>query len=142
MKNFNLPKTLVLDLKKWRCGYGGNSECKLGTGPTKLLNKKGKMCCLGQFAEQAGIPKASLLDVGMPGSIYLDKSCVILEKFTSVGKNNSGFSFDSPLAYDCVGINDDKKTSINKKIKLLREILKNAGVKLKVINKSVLKDKK
>lgn len=62
MKKYKLPKTLTLDLKKWRCGgdYGVKGESSLGRGETELLNKQGCMCCLGQFAEQAGINRKDL----------------------------------------------------------------------------------
>ena len=63
----NLPKELVLDYKIWRSGgpfhYHGEV---VGEGDTQLLNEGGYMCCLGQFCEQAGVPRDSLHDKEYP----------------------------------------------------------------------------
>ena len=53
---YKLPKVLVLDYEKWRCGgFWGQKDSSLGKGETRLLNYHGYMCCLGQFSEQCGI---------------------------------------------------------------------------------------
>jgi hypothetical protein len=66
----NLPKELVLDYKIWRSGgpvhYLGEV---VGQGDTQLLNNEGYMCCLGQFCEQAGVPRDCLEDKEYPDSL-------------------------------------------------------------------------
>lgn len=54
----------VIDRSKWRCGgegsYGG------GSGPTKLLNNEGFMCCLGQVSCQLGVPEDEIRGLEYP----------------------------------------------------------------------------
>ena len=68
-----LPKELVLNYRTWVCGvptegfHNGRvkNSCH-GSGDTNLLNSNGHMCCLGQFAKQAGCINKQILTLGTP----------------------------------------------------------------------------
>src|SRR5688572_2747286 len=69
-------REFTIDRSKWRCGGGTPTAdskkmkpTERGLGPVKLLNHDGFQCCLGQIAEQMGVPREELLDVGAPEDI-------------------------------------------------------------------------
>lgn len=102
--------------KKWRCGLtespGVNSH---GSGQTALLNGQGYMCCLGQCASQLGVRRDKLLDASTPEDIdFSDKRRIpVLTKFNGL---------DSQLSDHAVEINDDDKTTLEQKEKLLKRL--------------------
>jgi hypothetical protein len=123
------PKKLILDYSKWRCGCDGpNAE---GEGDTKLLNKEGFMCCIGQWSIQLGAYEDELLNRDEPRDI---------DTFIPLFSNKD---FDFPryglrtteLAEDCIEINDRKMTTPEQKITELRDRLAAEGIELEVINK-------
>lgn len=152
MNKVKLPKILVLNYNKWICGESDKESqcespverCSLGKGCTSLLNNKGYMCCLGQFAYQAGASPESLLNNGNPeeidGIIVLGLVNTKTEKYSEseieVSKSNSKFS-DAAIA-----INDDEQTTIIEKVKKLRSLCSKFKRKLTLKNfpKSILKE--
>jgi hypothetical protein len=60
-------RVLTIDRSKWR--RGGGSEINHPDGPTRLLNERGKMCCLGFDALACGLPPEAIQDKGEPGEI-------------------------------------------------------------------------
>lgn len=108
-------KTLTLDLKKWRCGANGQNQ--LGAGRTRLLNKEGFMCCLGQFSLQLGATELDILDWGKPSSAGL-----------SIPELNDN------LSYDAIGINDNERLTTEQRIAELKELFSKHGFEIKVIN--------
>ena len=119
-------KTLILDVKKWRCGGESNvKENYKGIGDTCLLNQKGKMCCLGQFAPQLNpeIKRKDLLDVGTPDGLEVKIPLLI---------NTKGV--DSRLTTRAININDNEKTSVKTKIQKLKALFATKGYTIKVIN--------
>lgn len=92
----NLPKELVLDYAIWKSGGRCSPENKyaLGDGDTQLLNYQGYMCCLGQFCEQAGVPRGAL-----EGRYYPEVLSNAPRLFVSRGYN-------SDLANKAAEIND------------------------------------
>lgn len=110
-KTYKLPKVLVLDYRKWRCGGDyHNSEFSHGVGTTLLENEEGYMCCLGQFCKQAGLKKNELLDVDTPSS--LPNVVLGLVKY---GTDN-GFSNTA------IAINDDESSTIAWKVRKLQTL--------------------
>lgn len=123
---------LTLDYELWRAG--GGSELfphgnMIGCGNTRLLNKSGFMCCLGQFSLQCGFTKDEIIDVDEP--CELEKEMPLFNE----GMNDKfgGFS-NTALARECIRINDDRLTTYQQKIFSLHSLLKEHGIKLKVIN--------
>jgi len=119
-------KTLTLDISKWRCGL--DSDNALGKGPTKLLNKEGYMCCLGQFALQLGYSELSIKNQGMPSDIGTksDKDHLLVDE--------RGLEFSIKAA----AINDDEFTTPKQKIRQLKELCEKYGYTLQVVNEDLL----
>lgn len=55
-----------LNLDTWVTGTGTSL---VGRGSSTLLNPQGYMCCLGQFAEQSGVPRHKLAGAGCPADL-------------------------------------------------------------------------
>lgn len=127
----NKPEKLILDYSKWRCGFNNNAtECpnQLGKGSVRLKNSFGYFCCLGLISLQLGATEDEITDVGQP--FMIGRSLPLL---TSKGLN--GFIINSELSSDCIGINDDEKTTPEEKIEKLTQRFKQEGIQLEVINK-------
>jgi hypothetical protein len=62
-----MNKVLTIQRSKWR--RGGGDDSKHPAGPTRLLNEKGFMCCLGFDALACGVPAEEIHDVGEPEEI-------------------------------------------------------------------------
>lgn len=140
----NKPEKLILDYSKWRCGEGG--AYPVGNGKTQLLNNEGFMCCLGMWSLQCGAQIDELLNKGEPNELKtliplfaeeetwefeeINPETGEFEKYTgSDGKSTSR------LASLAIGINDEKETTPEHKIELLKELLSTEGIQLEVINK-------
>jgi hypothetical protein len=134
-------KTLTLDYSKWRCGRNSEKpENKLGTGPTLLLNTSGYMCCLGQFSSQlkAELTKSDLMYKSTPSQLLnVNKGGI-----PYLTKQYGVFSKNTEFSNSAISINDDRGTSVEQKIDLLRKLMKKVGLKLRVINKPKIKNKK
>jgi hypothetical protein len=61
-------KILTIQRSKWRRG-GGNSYKVEGYGPTRLLNDRGYMCCLGFDALACGFTENNIYDRTDPESL-------------------------------------------------------------------------
>lgn len=119
------PKTLILDVKTWRCGANGNN--RLGKGSTSLLNNEGYMCCLGQFCKQ--------VDAKICGS----SPCSITHIDPSFDNNLLvQESIDSAFSAVAMEINDDPNTTPKQKIKKLRSLCKKYRRRLVVKNLHLL----
>lgn len=119
---------LYLDLKKWVCG---GDHTKFGNGNSMLLNNKNYMCCLGQFSCQLE-DNLSLLDIGSPDGVeFENKDNFLLKKIEA---DDYVTYNDSLLSRDCMEINDDNRTSVTEKIKLLKKRLKKDKIKLEIKN--------
>lgn len=123
-----LPKTLYLDLKKWRCGDDTKKrKNRKGRGDTLLENAKGYRCCLGQWIKQTD-KTCDINDLCSPQEVRECKIQTLVKQSTSIGYSNTLFS------RSCMLINDDKGTTVKEKIYLLRKILKKYRRKLVVKN--------
>lgn len=141
----NTPKEYTLDCARWRCGedlgFGNVQQIdnSLGRGETALLNKEGYMCCLGQFAEQAGVALERLF-AGDPEELAFNSEGCYDENFVYLDSVEDQLSYfrHTDLAEDAMIINDDPSTNPVEKIDQLRERLRREGITLNVINEEVL----
>jgi hypothetical protein len=126
----NKPEKLILDYSKWRSG--GDDENKVGEGRVALLNKRGFMCCLGQWCQQLGVKDENLLDNGEPQELNQG-----IKPFVS----NENELYEEPcykntrLSDKAIAINDNPETTPEQKIEELTELLMKEGILLEVINK-------
>ncbi len=133
-KSYKLPKTLVLDYKKWRCGYCINDGITShGSGFIELLNEEGYMCCLGQFSLQSGLSKNKIKCKNTPADLSCEIDGLNYKKFNSRDKDYS----DTSLSKKCISINDNMHTISQKVIDLI-EVLSPRKLKLKNFPKSIL----
>ena len=138
--NYKLPKKLILDVSIWRCGkhsayYGSsqdNDNTGTGQGNTKLLNDEGYMCCLGQFAHQAGVSKEELLDHSYPHE--LPEEFYIEGLVFEFNIEDSFFPSSTDFAKEAITINDDTKTTVKRKTELLQTLCTEYNMKLTVEN--------
>lgn len=132
-------KTFILDYSKWRCG-GNNSKNRLGLGITSLHNEYGYMCCLGQACIQLGVPKKVLGTSGSPSSVvfysseYRDK-LLLLAREARFSEQRGSRYINTELSSRAIAINDNTETTPEKKIKQLRALFKEHGIKMRVINR-------
>lgn len=127
-------KAFTLDYSKWRAG-GSNRDASnvsiVGKGDTLLLNEEGFMCCLGQYCEQAGIPRDDLMGVGAPDSLSLaDQSHLIPELALLIDSVPSV----TLLCTAAVGCNDDGTLTTWGRLQVLYRIFKRNGITMTVVN--------
>lgn len=120
----------VLDVAKWRCGGTGPNQ--LGRGDTSMLNEKGYMCCLGQFAKNRGITDKQLLNFGTPEAV----SKTIRNRYDTLFIDKDGDNTE--LAEGFIRINDNFDTTPQHKIERINTRLIEYGHTLKVINEEIL----
>lgn len=125
----------VLDVSKWRCGNGG--PFSMGKGFTRMLNPEGYMCCLGQFALQAGVSQTQLLNKGHPANLRYSYD----ESFCIAPYDDKGDTFNTDLAGTLMKINDMEETTPKEKIERICSVLESEGHTLKVINDGILEAK-
>ena len=117
-----LPKNLTLDYLKWICGGGLEKESvknACGVGESNLLNECGLMCCLGQFASQAGVDDKSLQGRLNYDDLYLENDNEIIEFIN--------FDLNDTIHTDAQNINDSSETSIAQKMVALEEVFGEKG---------------
>lgn len=124
-------KTLTLNYAVWRAGSGYDifpHKNMIGKGRTRLLNKYGFMCCLGQFSLQCGFTKDEILN--------LSKPCELRKQMLGFNVNcHSEFgSTNTELSNRLMEINDDIYTTWQQKLKLISIALKEHDYELNVIN--------
>lgn len=132
----------TLDVNKWNCGYpltNNNPNTRRGEGITKLKNSAGEMCCLGQFAEQSGFST----ELNMVVSVYEpadlvqyaedDQQRAYAKLFTKLDKDDNNAVISNELATELMQINDNKETTIEKKVDQIEKVLAAHGIKLNVI---------
>lgn len=120
----------VLDVSKWRCGGDGKYSC--GTGITRLSNKHGYSCCLGQFALQKGVHEETLMNVSDPEEVCIHINNIYDSAFAY--EDDAGNYRNTELAKGLIDINDDAFTAKEYKIDRIRRLLEEHGHTLKVVN--------
>lgn len=123
----------TLDIKTWRCGpTEGGTPFSMGKGNTRLKNKEGYMCCLGQFATQAGV---TLTDPSFLNPIYL---------FTDYGQYDPNFVNEdgthTRLTAECIQINDSHNLTVRERVEMLTDLLMKHGITLNVVNEHLIPD--
>lgn len=103
------------------------SRRRWGTG--SLLNRNNnKMCCLGFMCRQAGVPRKSICNLGMPNALAYTNSkwgdLLRTLKLTTKDSQNSAFARRAAI------INDNAVMSRPKKEKRLRALFKRYGHKI------------
>lgn len=134
-------KSYTLVISDWRCGHFAPPESgrRLGLGFTSMLNDEGRMCCLGQFARQAGVSDNYLLGEDCPvgvadkmGRAY-DTNFVVPASAPATEEEEYDLFVHTALANRLMNINDDEKTTIAEKVSAIREALESHGIQLQVI---------
>ena len=144
MKTLKLPKTLTLDYAKWV--HGNSSEKR---GDSALLNDEGYQCCLGQFAQQAGVSRKDMKREDGPSAL----TCAITNLSTRPSEKTiksrlrvglRAWPKSTKLTSRAITINDSYDTTIAKKVSKLRKLFASYGytIKLKNFPKTVLKELK
>lgn len=124
--------TLILDYAKWRCGGTGAGVSPdpvpgigVGKGNVRLRNPEGYECCLGQWISQRH-PEVDILEQTCPCDVGTEiKGDLVF--LTARGYNNL-------FSTEAIEINDNPRTTVERKIELLTQLCKDHGHKLKVIN--------
>lgn len=127
-----------LDLSTWRCGGREHSaflrtNCSLGVGETQMLNAEGYSCCLGQFASQKGVDGSDLIDQPEPHLVARRIGKLYDRAFVRYCKDAIQRTYLTQLASECIAINDNPETTVERKIELLRAALARKGHTLTVI---------
>lgn len=136
----------VLDLNKWRCGSEGPNQ--LGKGDTCLENHHGYCCCLGLFSKQIDTD-CRILSNTEPEMAKYSINIEDNPLLKIVGENEPrqdnvyelGSIVNSDLSSECMGINDEEKTTVKQKIDKLKKTLKKYGHSLKVKNDKLFDSK-
>lgn len=124
-----LPKTLVLDYKKWICGNPNENENKNnchGSGDTQLLNNLNYQCCLGQFCMQAGCTRKEIKNFASPAGLN--------EVITGLTAKIGGSTRNTLISEQAVNINDNRYTTIAQKVVRLRRLFSKRGYKIQLKN--------
>ena len=121
-------KKLILDESKWRCGGDSpnpkNRRGKIGT-ETQLLNEQGRMCCLGQFSLQLNkkLKKKDILELAEPVELRTD-----IPPLNE--RSDYGYIRNTSLSKAAMLINDTEETSVEEKVKKLKELFVENGFKI------------
>lgn len=119
----------IIDRNKWRCGSSLNKNAR-GLGHTRLLNKEGFMCCLGQISLQ--IENVNIDRKGKPSNVCFSKENILVK----VIYNNLGY-IDTDLSINAMYINDNSYLTLKERERQLKELFLKHNIKLKFIGKSV-----
>lgn len=136
-------QTFIIDCARWVCGMGNmytsktpevstsetENKNRLGKRPTLLLNGTGHMCCLGQLAEQMGVPREKLYGIGMPSKLDKESSRMLAGFLVTHGN-----LAPTPLALAAVAVNDNEVTTVEQKIIALKRLFAVKKINLEFIN--------
>lgn len=123
MKTLKQPKTLTIDCERWaRGGKGGDS---------RLLNRRGKMCCLGFDALACGADRKMIRNICNPEQlaltqIHLSRLVRIREQF---------MPRNTKICEKMIFVNDDDSTTDTDRMTKLRALFAKIGVRVRFINK-------
>jgi len=126
------PKiSFIIDCGDWRCGDDADDPAVfLGTGATQLLNRNGCMCCLGQIAQQCGVPIDSLLCQSSPCDLdgQWDKIPFLVTDGVYEAYRNS------VLASSAMYINDNAEMTIHEKMERLTALFAEYDIELEFVD--------
>ncbi len=135
----DLSKTYYLHVDKWRCGGDVGDSSQLGTGPTKMLNNQGYMCCLGQCAEQRGVHPTYLMSNSDPDGV----SRMLKENFADSNYDQLMLKNPSPVrlrtnnssfAVEAMRINDALRFTKSERAQALVDHFAKHGYRLIVVD--------
>lgn len=108
----------------WRCGHNSdNPKNKHGWGLTHLCNTAGFMCCLGQIAEQLGLPQKSMIQIAEP--------CDTRRVMAPLTQKDAWDDLDNTILSICaMRINDDTTTTLQEKEAALIKLFLSEGHEL------------
>lgn len=138
----------VLDIATWRSGSRGHT--RMGKGETHLLNTDGYMCCLGQFAVQAGVHLECLKGVADPEDLarslkqnYDWSDNIYDPNFVSQGED-AYLACNTEIVRKLIDANDDDHASstASSRVDEIRGILEAEGHTLEVVNTHLLTQSK
>jgi len=122
----------IIERPRWVCGVnlGGIDEerCeKLGI--SQLLNKKSRMCCLGQMCIQSGLSESDISDLTEPNELTSELS----KKVKWMVSHNYGIRVNSSVACDMIEVNDNNGITESEREIKLKELALSAGHELEFI---------
>ena len=118
----------TIDMKTWRCGV--NSHHRLGIGSTKMINKEGYKCCLGQFVgwkNDEDITGAHIT----PADVAIKVDRIYDPLFVQYRFNNY---IDTALSQSLMQINDCEDTTYLEKLIEISNKLNEYDATLKIVN--------
>lgn len=133
MKSYELPEQLILNYRKWVCGFFSvnGSDNGVGNGDSMLLNSNNEMCCLGQWMEQSGVCRSNLRTVGEPLDVFSESDISV----PTMIKSKDGYMLDnSSFSKNAMRINDDDQTSVAQKAYQLISLCKKYNRELGLVN--------
>lgn len=108
--------------------YGGETECL----NSYLLREDGKMCCLGIYGKQCGIPESVLYNVATPSEAVREASdpAVIPDRYRYLFVQGDVDSFfgSTQFAHEAMQINDTRYITDDERIERLRNIFSEYGI--------------
>lgn len=129
-QNKEIPKKFIIDRSTWRCG-GHSNKNTIGLGDTNLLNSEGFMCCLGQIAEQLGVPRMDMKFLGYPSDVGRKIPFLNEEGEIDFGDGTSEpTTINTPLSHVAMMINDDSNLTLEEIEKELQELFNKHGLEL------------
>src|SRR5277367_909081 len=118
-------KTFTVDRSKWLRGKGPEDS--------SLLNQKGKMCCLGFYAEACGLDRKFIRHLKSPAAaVTASKEDFTLHKSGVIWKtelvNRNG---DSATCYQMMAVNDNEDIKDDVRETKLTALFKKLNIKIK-----------
>lgn len=118
---------LVIDRNIW----GRGSGCGSGV----LFNPPdGRMCCLGIYSGQCGVPKEVLKDKGNPEKLPYEYRELVKDKCPLLFEECSDGSVSSELAQHLMETNDDSYCDDDYREAKLKTLFSQAGIEVTFIN--------
>lgn len=129
-----MTKKLILDKVQWARG---------GEPVTRLLDRKGRMCCLGFLMGQEGVSTKTLIDEGEPAEAMnslADDNCPPY-LCTKEDADVDGSQYDYCVQYSdtdftatAMGINDDPNTDDAGRVEALNRLFSSVGVEVVLVS--------
>lgn len=110
--------TYTIDVDRWRSG--GNGSNRLGSGHTQLENNLGFCCCIGFICKQSGVSRDKILAKPVPKGEDIEIQ-FLYERNAERASN---------LLTQAITINDMESISLEERVKRLRLLFKDYGIRL------------
>lgn len=119
----------VIDRSKWVCkSYEFNSKQRIKMGESMLVNKQGRMCCIGFMCLQEGVDKKALYNAWTPATLHLRRVKNIPQWMLSSDFGLEDKTTCSPVVEHLIcDVNDAYGVDVERKEELIKEHLKAIG---------------